>query len=80
MGHSWWQMMCLYQEKGSAFLVYNGIYHGKNLQKPKIFIFGTKPCLYVLICHQNIEEDQTKPVCFMKKNQFDQEKIDEFEI
>ena len=53
--------------EGSAYLVYNGIYYGKNLQKPKIFILGTKNHLYELICHPHIEEDQTKPVCFMKK-------------
>ena len=62
--------------EGSAYLVYNGIYNGKNLQRPKIFISGTKTHLYELICHQQIEEDQTQPVCFMKKNQFDQEKFD----
>ena len=54
--------------EGSAYLVYNGIYNGKNLQKPKIFILGTKTYLYELICQPHIEEDQTKPVCFMKKS------------
>ena len=53
--------------EGSAFLVYNGIYNGKNLQKPKIFILATKTHFYELVCHPHIEEDQTKPVCFMKK-------------
>ena len=53
--------------EGSAYLVYNKIYNGKNLHRPKIFIFGTKTYLYELICHPQIEEDQTKPVCFMKK-------------
>ena len=53
--------------EGSAYLAYNGIYNGKNLQKPKILILGTKTYLYELICHPHIEEDQTKPVCFMKK-------------
>ena len=53
--------------EGSAYLVYNGIFNGKNLKKPKIFILGTKIHLYELICHQHIEEDQTKPVCFMRK-------------
>ena len=63
--------------EGIAFLVYNGIYNGKNVQKPKIFIFGTKTCFYERIFHPYIEEDQTKPACLMrKKNQFDQEKID----
>ena len=52
--------------EGSAYLVYNGIYNGKNLQKPKILIFGTKTHLYELICHPHIEGDQTKPFCFMK--------------
>ena len=48
----------------------------KNLQKPKIFILGTKTHLYELIFHSHIEEDQTKPVYFMReKNQFDQEKF-----
>ena len=53
--------------EGSAYLVYNGIYNGKNLKKPKIFILGTKIDLYELICHPHIDEDQTKPVCFMIK-------------
>ena len=53
--------------RGSAYLVYNGIYNGKNLQKSKILILGTKTHLYKLICHPQIEEDQTKPICFMKK-------------
>ena len=53
--------------KGSAYLVFNGIYHGKNLQKPKFFILGTKTHLYEHICHPHIEEDQTKPVCFMRE-------------
>ena len=53
--------------EGSTYLVYNGIYNGKNLQKPKIFILGTKTHLYELICHPCIEEDQTKPVSLMKK-------------
>ena len=66
--------------EGSAYLVYNGICNGKNLPKPKIFILGTKTHLYELICHPHIEEDQTKPVCFKKKNQFDQEKFDKFEL
>ena len=52
---------------GSADLVYNGIYNGKNLKKPKILILGTKTHLYELICHPHIEEDQTRPVCFLKK-------------
>ena len=53
--------------EGSAFLVYNGIYNGKNH-------FGTKTRLYQLICHPRIEEDQTNPVCFMReKNVLDQE-------
>ena len=52
---------------GSAYLVYNGIYKGKNLQRPKVFISGTKTHLYELICHPHIEEDLTKPVRFMKK-------------
>ena len=45
--------------EGSKYLVYNEIYNGKNLQKPKIFILGTNNYLYELICHQHIEEDQT---------------------
>jgi hypothetical protein len=53
--------------EGSAYLVSNGIYYGKNLWKPKIFIFGTKIHLYELICHLLIEEDKTIPVCFMRK-------------
>ena len=61
--------------KGSAYLVYNGIYNSKKLKKPKILILGTKTHLYELICHPLVEEDQTKPACFMKKNQFDQEKL-----
>ena len=79
-----WQNVRIFENKlaeGSAFLDYNGIHNDKNLQNPKIFIFGTKTCLYQLICHSYVEEDQTKPVCFMKKkNQFDQEKFDWFEI
>jgi hypothetical protein len=34
---------------GSTYLVYNGIYMGKNLQKPKIFILGTGTQVYELI-------------------------------
>ena len=45
--------------EGSAYLVYNRIYNGKNLKKPKILILGTKTHLYELICHPHIEEDQT---------------------
>ena len=65
-----WQNFRIVEKKlaeGSAFLVYNGIYNCKNLQKPKIFILGTKTHLYEFICHPHIDEDQTKPVCFMKK-------------
>ena len=62
--------------EGSAYSFYNEIYNGKNLQRLKIFISGTKTHLYELICHPQIAEDKTKPVCFMKKNQFDQEKFD----
>ena len=62
--------------EGSAYLVYNEIYNGKNLQKSKILILGKNAHLYELIRHPHIEEDQTKPVCFMKKNLFDQEKFD----
>ena len=58
--------------EGSAYLVNNGIYNGKNLQKPKILILGTTNRLYELICHPHIGEDWTKPVCFMKKISFDQ--------
>ena len=57
--------------EGSAYLVYNGIYNGKNLQEHKFFSLGNKTHLYDLIFHPHIEEDQTKPV-----SQFDQEKID----
>ena len=62
--------------EGSAYLVYNGIYNGKNLKKPKILRetlpsqtsdMGTKTHLYELRCHPHIEEDQTKPVCFLEK-------------
>ena len=53
--------------EGSACLVYNGIYNGKNLQEPKFFSLGTKTHLYELICHPHIEEDKTRPVCFLKK-------------
>ena len=45
--------------EGSAYLVNNGIYNGKNLQKPKVFIVGTKTHLYELICHPHIDEDKT---------------------
>ena len=65
-----WQNFRIFEKKlaeGSAFLVYSGIYNAKNLKKPKIFILGTKTHLYELICHPHIEEDQTKPVCFMKQ-------------
>ena len=51
----------------TAFLYYNGNYNRKNLWKPKIFIFGTKPHPYELIFHPHIEEGQTKVVCFIKK-------------
>ena len=53
--------------EGSASLVYYGVYTGKNLQRPKIFILCTKAHLYELICHPHIEGDKTKPVCFLKK-------------
>ena len=53
--------------EGSPYVIYNGIYNGKNLHKPTIFILSTKTCLYELVCHLHIEEDQTKPVCFMRK-------------
>ena len=53
--------------EGSIYLVYNGIYNGKNILKPKIFILGTKTRLYELICHPHLEQDQTKPVCLVKK-------------
>ena len=65
-----WQNFRIYERKlaeGSAFLVYNGICNGQYLQKPKIFSFDAKTCLYELICHSHIEEDQTKLVYFMKK-------------
>ena len=41
----------------------------ENLQEPKFFSLGTTTHLYELICHPQIEEDQTKPVC-LKKNSF----------
>ena len=66
--------------EGSAHLVYDGIYNCKNLKKPKIQILGTKTHLYELRCQPHIEEEQTKPVCFMKKNQFYQEKLNKFDI
>ena len=53
--------------EGSACLVYNGIYNGKNLKKPTTLSLGTKTFLYELLRPPHIEEDQTKPVCFMKK-------------
>ena len=40
--------------EGSAYLVYNEIYNGKNLKKPKILILGTKTHLYELRCHPHI--------------------------
>ena len=58
--------------EGSAYLV-------SNLWKPNFFILGTKTHWYELICHLHIEEDKTNPVCFMKKNQLDQEKVDLYE-
>ena len=45
--------------EGSLYLVCNGIYNGKILQKLKIFILATKIHLYELICHPHIEENQT---------------------
>ena len=60
--------------------VYNGIYNRKKLQKHKISIFGSKIHPYEVICDPHIEEAQTKPVYFIKKNQFDQEKIEKFEV
>ena len=82
-------MKCLYQEnilpkfqnflkklvEGSMYLVYNSIYNGKNLQKPNIFILGTKTHLYELICHPHIEGDQTKPVCNMREKKISWIKI-----
>ena len=53
--------------EGSAYLVYNGIYNGKNIKKPKIQTLSTKTHLFELLCHPHIDEDQTKPVCFLKK-------------
>ena len=60
--------------------VYNGIYNGKNLHKHKISIFGSKIHPNEVICDPRIEEDQTKPVYFVKKNQFDQEKFEKLEV
>ena len=40
-----WQSFRIFEKKlaeGSKYLFYNGIYNGKNLQKLKIFILGTK--------------------------------------
>ena len=54
-------------DEGSAYLVYNGIYNSKNLQKPNIFILGTKIHLYELICHPHLEEDLTNLVYFMRE-------------
>ena len=54
------------------FLVYNGIFNGKNFQKHKSFILDSKTCIYELICHPHIEEDQN--------NNNNQEKNDLFEI
>ena len=65
--------------EGNTCFFYNGICNGKNLQQSKIFILGTKTHLYELICLPHIEEDQTKPVFLIKKNQFNQEKLDLFE-
>ena len=53
--------------RGQDFKDYNGIYNSKHLQKPKFLILCTKTHSYELIFHPHIEEDQTKPVCFVKK-------------
>ena len=47
--------------------VYNGIYNRKNLWKHKISFFASKIHPYEVICDPHIEEDQTKPVYFIKK-------------
>ena len=61
--------------------VYNGIYNRKNLRKHKISFFASKIHPYEVICDPHIEEDQTKPVYFIKKkNQFDQEKFEKLEV
>ena len=65
-----WQNFWIFEKKlakRSAYLVYNGIFNRKNLKKSKMFMLGTKTHLYELICHPHITEDQTKPVCLMKK-------------
>ena len=64
VGHSWWQMMCLYQEKVlPKFLNFL-----KEIGRGQRIVILQNPNLYELICHPCIEGDQTKPVCFMKKN------------
>ena len=50
---------CLKLAEGTTFLVYSGIYNGKNLQNLQIFFFGTKTPLYELIYHQHLEDDKT---------------------
>ena len=50
-----------------------------ELQLGKSFL-SSNICVNELIIHPHIKEDQTKPVCFIKKNQFDQEKFEKFEI
>ena len=51
------------------FKVYNAIYNGKNLWKPKIFILGTKTHSYELTFHLNYSN------LFYKKNQFLKKKL-----
>ena len=45
-----------------------------------MLILGTKTHSYELIFHPHIEEGQTKVVYLIKKNQFDPEKYEKFEI
>ena len=62
------------------FEVYNGIYNSENHWKPEIFILDNKTHSYEIIFQRHIEEDQTQTVCFMRKNQFDQEKFKILEV
>ena len=66
--------------KRQHFEVYNGIYNGQNLWKPKFFILGTWTHSYESIFHPQIEEDHTNTFSFIKKKCNSIKKIEKIDI
>ena len=65
-----WQNFKIYEKElaeGSAFLVYNGICNGQNLQKPKIFSLGAKTELH---CNSKNNKSQINPIFLDQTNFF----------